>query len=844
VTVSHSVFISYARSTSSDGAQRLRETLGRAGVSAFLDTTDLDLGEQIPAGIVEGLFGARVVVVFADETYFSRWYCLREFHVALAAFNALVARGGSVEERNEALLPVVIALQENGARPGELGRLPPTLKTTLWPTAGDPQALVGLVADRLAQVSDSLGKRLEELGELDVLRESVLSEAAIPPPRSLAGIPVFALAGELRPSLGADFVGRSDELWRIHHSLSTMRGEPVAAALTGAIEGGGGFGKTRLAMEYLQRFGPANYQGGLFWVNAEQNLRLEEQLHGILASLRPDTLAFAEFSQAGRSAARELEMALRALPEDRPALYVVDNVPEPEPGESPMPLSTWCPAVGAVTLLVTSRARQSILAGIVSLPVDVLAPRPAVALLTRGDSRRSRLGVVDWATVAAWVGYLPLALELLNASLQARAVEPEELAAMARTHGPLPALDTAAETLRGVVPSGALRGISEALAVSYQRLSPEAQRAAWVLACYAPAGIPLALFQALGEKVATPAVKMLLSTRSFMGTTPASDPKIPLLGRMHPVLAEYLRACSVNADTDLRAANEGLQRLMDAEACRDPEAWPLLNACLPHARTVFEATAPRASTAEPAINLGMRLGILLAAQGLFSEAEGIERRVVDLARSALGDEHPGALTSMSSLAKTLLGLGDLAGARSLQESVLEAQRRILGPEHTDTLGSMGNLAASLHGLGDLAGARSLQEAVLEARRRIFGAEHPDTLRSMGNLALTLGALGDLAGACNLQKAVLEAHRRILGERHSDTTISAWNLLATLLDQGEPEAASLVLRDNLVWLLAVDPVGLGAAHREIRERLAQLFRAASRPTESEDDQNEPEGREGT
>src|SRR5207302_845734 len=129
-----------------------------------------------------------------------------------------------------------------------------------------------------------------------------------------------------------------------------------------------------------------------------------------------------------------------------------------------------------------------------------------------------------WLAIAEWVGYLPLALELLNASLVAGAAEAEELADMARAQGPLQALDAAAETLRGVVPAGALRGISEALAVSYERLPPEAQWAARLLACYGPAAIPLALFRALGEDVATPEVKMLLSARSFLGAATASDP--------------------------------------------------------------------------------------------------------------------------------------------------------------------------------------------------------------------------------------------------------------------------------------------------------------------------------
>jgi hypothetical protein len=84
-------------------------------------------------------------------------------------------------------------------------------------------------------------------------------------------------------------------------------------------------------------------------------------------------------------------------------------------------------------MTVSSRARQSILAGIASLPVDVLGPTSAVALLTRGYRGRRRLQEQGWLAVAEWVGYLPLALELLNASLVAGAAEAEEVVAMA--HG-------------------------------------------------------------------------------------------------------------------------------------------------------------------------------------------------------------------------------------------------------------------------------------------------------------------------------------------------------------------------------------------------------------------------
>jgi hypothetical protein len=96
------------------------------------------------------------------------------------------------------------------------------------------------------------------------------------------------------------------------------------------------------------------------------------------------------FREARRDAALELAAALHGLPADPPVLFVVDNIPEPPPGRPRFP-HTWCPALGEVTLLTTSRHRRPSTAGIVSSPVDVLQPSPAVQLLTRGYLHLHRL---------------------------------------------------------------------------------------------------------------------------------------------------------------------------------------------------------------------------------------------------------------------------------------------------------------------------------------------------------------------------------------------------------------------------------------------------------------------
>jgi len=61
------------------------------------------------------IFAAKVILVFAEAAYFSRWYCLWEWRVARSAFLAEVERRGSTaESRAAALAGVVIAVPRGG----------------------------------------------------------------------------------------------------------------------------------------------------------------------------------------------------------------------------------------------------------------------------------------------------------------------------------------------------------------------------------------------------------------------------------------------------------------------------------------------------------------------------------------------------------------------------------------------------------------------------------------------------------------------------------------------------------------------------------------------------------
>jgi len=779
---SGSVFISYARGTSREPAEAVHNALGGDHSLAFLDSSAIEPGDTIPNKVFQGLLNARVIVVFADANYFTRRYCVEELMTAVRAYSVLAARGADARDLENAL-PVVVALPASGAKPEELERLPPPISARNWPSATQTELLLELVHSQLTAVGITIGKRLQDLGELDGLRERLHETMSIPSPRTLQGARLYNEMGLTR-SIGNAFVGRARELWELHSVLSTRQVGTSAAALTGALEGAGGFGKTRLAVEYLYRYGPPNYPGGLFWVNADvSDDRVEAQLHGILKTLKPGTPDLIIFRQSGRKASGELGQALHELKAQERVLYVVDNVPEAAPGQRPQGLEKWCPAIGKVALLVTSRARQSLQADVHRIEIREVSTEAAVMLLTRNTARVS-LPEGSWKRITEWVGNWPLALELLNAALRSGSLNPGDLLKRAQELGPAPELDRQMEALRGAVPEGTLRGVTEALGISYRQLAPQAQRATRLLALLSPEPIPLAIVNALGDQSMPAGAKVAVVSRSFVSDV--SGTAVEMFGRMHRVLADFLRG-KIEDEQELDEVYQSILEVMELEACHDPAQWPLMDACRPHAEFMFSRPPASSSSTESkrlAVRLGRPIVNLLVARGRLEDAHVIASFNVELAKRLLNSEDPITLTAMADQGSLLYASGARNDAKLLLEQVMEARQRLLGEGHPDTLTTANDLALTIRELGDVNGARRLQEHVLEVSSRLLGEEHPDSFRAMGNLAETLRTQGELREAHRLQERVLNDSRRRLGDEHPKTLAAMHNMAATLAKEGD------------------------------------------------------------
>ena len=183
--------------------------------------------------------------------------------------------------------------------------------------------------------------------------------------------------------------------------------------------------------------------------------------------------------------------------------------------------------------------------------------------------------------------------------------------------------------------------------------------------------------------------------------------------------------------------------------------------------------------------------------GLYSRAQTLQQKAVEIRRHTLGPESPETLKSMSALALIFYAQGRYAEAETLQRQTLDVQKRVLGPGHPDTLGSMDNLALVLNKEIRYAEAEKLERKTLDIRRRVLGPEHPDTLTSMDSLALFLRS-SELrkAEAETLYRETLDIRRRVLGPEHPDTLTSMLGLANVVSDEGHYAEAEKLKREVL------------------------------------------------
>jgi tetratricopeptide (TPR) repeat protein/transcriptional regulator with XRE-family HTH domain len=562
------------------------------------------------------------------------------------------------------------------------------------------------------------------------------------------------------------FVGRDVELENLRGCLEADRRV--------VVHGLAGVGKTQLVARYAQ-LRAADYPDGVFWLQADHETSLLEDLTGLAGRL-----GMPERSRRRRE--EQLEAVVRWLREHPRWLVVLDDL---EPAVRPH-VRALLPSDLPGHVVVTSRAPFSpgrIAVG--PLPQDVAAR----FLLDRTGETDAALAL----EIAETLGCLPLALEQAAAYLEASGRDIAGYAELLHTR--------LLQVMCEGTPEDYPLPVVSTWRLLLERLQDEPGAVALLRLCafLAPNDIPVAVLIAGARDLPDPLRRTLADDVEADRTIAALRGRSLMERRgdglhVHRLLQSIVRESMDrdSADACLGAAIRLLRSAFPDRPEQRPDRWPLCSRLLAHVRAVEEHDGGRCLEPLALSWLLHRAGLYLDARGDYRSARAHLERALDLQQEVAGADHPDTAKRLNDLARVLVAQGNAAAARSCLERALATIERDLGPDHPHTATTLDDLAHALHAQGDPVAARPLSERALRIRERELGSDHPDTASSLDNLAQLLHARGELAPArAHLERALAIVEGK-LGAEHPRTATVLHRLAAVLHDQGEPVDALRVL----------------------------------------------------
>ncbi len=605
------------------------------------------------------------------------------------------------------------------------------------------------------------------------------------------------------------FIGREDLLAQLHTQLQQGR----TTALSQAISGLGGVGKTQLAVEYAYRF-HQDYQAVL-WAHAESTESLISSYTEIAMLLNLPVKDAQEQTVI-------LEAVKRWLQNHRDWLLILDNADELDMLSAFLP-----PRLGGHVIITTRAAAPGRFAR--RLLVETFSSEQGTLFLLRRagliplDADASQALQEDHELakqITEEVGGLPLALDQIGAYLETTG---SGLAAYWQKYQ-----QHRVELLKEYRGIGAdhPQPVATTWSLSFQRVEEKSPAAADLLrlcAFLAPDAIAEDMLMQ-GADALPPTLSVAVKDGYLLDLAIETLRAYSLVARdtqtkalaVHRLVQTVLRdslPIEIQKQWMLQVVALVNQAFPDIEFTR----WQQCERCLPHALICAQWVKQAQIGTPAAMRLLDQLGYYLTVRGHYSEAEPFAKLALSLREQQLGETHLDTAISLYHLALLYRLAGKYTDAEPLFQRALSIREQQLGPEHPDT-------AFSVHDLGDLyqfqgkyTEAESLYQRALSIREQQLGPEHPDTATSLNDLARLYEIWGKYAQAELLLLRALSIYERQLGHQHPDTASSLHNLALLYRKQGKyAQAEPLASR-----ALAIREQQLGPEHPYIANSLSNL-----------------------
>ncbi|MBE9072284.1 tetratricopeptide repeat protein [Microcystis sp. LEGE 08355] len=653
-----------------------------------------------------------------------------------------------------------------------------------------------------------------------------------------------------------NFVGREDAMTQLHHQLQQQE----RIAITAVVTGMGGLGKTELALQYaLHHQKNSTYPGGICWIGVQAEtvgVQLLDFAKSQLGLFPPEDL----------NLRGQLDYCWARWQPPGDVLLILDDVHQYKEIQDYLP-----PQEQRFKVLITTR-QQSLAASFEQLRLPVLSESAALALLESliGASRlQAELEVGKG--LCAWLGYLPLGLELVGRFLKQRTNW-----TLARMQQQL--IDTGLQLSALQNPSAdmtAQRGVEAVFELSWEELNPPARHLGCFLSLFALAPIPwrLVVERCLSAEDEDELEEIREEQLLNLNLLQAVEGEVY---QFHPLVRQFFQAkLALREDADelkssfCRGMVEEAKTIPQTSTKEQVEAVALSIPHLAESATALEqwleeedlipslgglgnfyygqglyeqaklwyqqcleVTLRRLGKEHPDVATSLNnLALLYESQGRYAEAEPLYLQALGLYKRLLGDNHPNVATSLNNLANLYESEGNYAEAEPLYLQAIELCKRLLGESDPNVATSLNNLAFLYYSQGRYTEAEPLYLEALDLRKRLLGDNHPDVASSLNNLAELYHSQGRYTEAEPLHLEALDLRKRLLGDNHPSVAASLNNLAALYQSQGRyTEAEPLYLQ-----ALDLRKRLLGDNHPSVAtslNNLAELYQSQGRYTEAE------------
>jgi len=505
------------------------------------------------------------------------------------------------------------------------------------------------------------------------------------------------------------FTGRDEIIEQLHESLSSSG----SVALTQAIGGLGGVGKTQLALEYAYRY-KSDYSC-IWWIRSENRTVLAIDYTGLAVKLK--------LPEANAQVQEEVIDAVKyALCQRDKWLLIFDNATIPDSLHHLMPQGEH------QKILITSRKRNW----------ESLAEPFDIAGMSRNESLRyikkmtSRADEESMNALADAVGDLPLAIEQATAYIDATgtslseyvklfALRKEEM--LARSN--LQRYDFIEQNAP----------VATTCTMSFEKVAEGCTEATDFLnlcAFFAPDDIPLDDI-VKGARYLPEPLEATVSDKLKLDDVMEALRQYSLVILEDNVLSVHRLVQNVTySQLDSQARRTWAEAALDIISqaypldSDDVKTWYDCERLIPHTIAVTNHAQTYKISNSSLSRLLNQYSIYHMARASYEEAEVLMKRALYIDETLLGKYHPNVAIRLNNLAGLLQATNRLQEAEPLMERVVELFESAYGKDHPNVATSINNLALLFQATNRRQEAEPLMKRALRIFETSLGPDHPNT----------------------------------------------------------------------------------------------------------------------